>query len=163
MNKNLLQELNKQINEELFSSYLYLSMSAYFQGLNLEGFAHWLEIQAKEELEHAMKFYHFLLERQQAPKLLKIEQPAAAWKSPLFAFEEVLKHEQHITARINLLYALSQKEKDYPTEIMLQWFIKEQVEEENNASSILEKLKMLKASPNGLFFLDRQLAARQDD
>ncbi len=163
MNKKLFTEMNNQINEELFSAYLYLSMSAFFNQKNLPGFANWLEIQAGEELEHAMKFYHFLLECQQMPELKKIAEPPRSWKSPLTAFEEVLKHEKHISARINLLYELARQEKDYPSEIMLQWFVNEQVEEENNASAIVETLKMIKDSPQGLLFLDHQLAGRKKD
>lgn len=159
--EKILKILNKQINEELFSSYLYLSMSNYFTSLNLDGFAKWMRIQSKEEYEHALKIYDYILERNARVVLTKIETPKAIWKSPLEAFQETLKHEQHITACINNIVNDAIQEKDHPTTIFFQWFVSEQVEEEANAANILEKVKMVGDSKGGLYMLDRELGKRQ--
>ncbi len=161
MNAKVADSLNTQLREELFSSYLYLSMAAYFENEGLRGFAHWMEQQAKEELEHAMKIYRFIADRGARIKLLDIEQPKHEWKSPLDAFEDALKHEQYITSRINTLMTVAREEGDYATEIFLQWFITEQVEEEANVGEIVDRLRMVQNSPNGLFMVDRELAMRK--
>lgn len=161
--KKIETAMNKQINHELFSSYLYLSMSAYFQGLNLEGFAHWMRVQAREEMEHGMKFFDHILERDGAPKLDAIKAPAAAWKSPLEACQAALKHEQFITKCIHDLMNLSRETNDHASNTMLQWFVDEQVEEEANTGLLVERVKMVKEAPGALLMLDRQLAQRSND
>jgi ferritin len=160
INKKLETALNKQINEEIFSAYLYLSMATYFQSLNLDGFAAWMKIQAQEEMSHAMKFFGFLEEMGGRVSLLAVKEPEKNWKSPLAAFTAVSRHEQYITSCINGLYRLAGSEKCNPMQIMLQWFIKEQVEEEATADKIVFKLTQIKDSVNGLWILDKHLGAR---
>ena len=155
--------IGKQINRELYSSYLYLQMAVFFKTRNLDGFARWLKLQAEEEKEHALKFFDYVLERGGDVKLLPIEAPEAKWKSPVEVFEEVYAHEQKVTQMIGSLVEAARAEKDYASEEMLNWFIKEQVEEESNASSILEKLKLIKDSVGGLYQLDHHLGKRQGD
>lgn len=152
--------MNEQINKEVFSSYLYLSMAAYFEGKNLPGFAHWMRIQETEERAHAMKFYDFLLERGGKVALQAIEAPKNEWGSTLEAAEEVVAHETMITASIYALYELALKEKDYPAQVMLQWFINEQVEEEKNAAEIVANLKMIEAHDTAVLQLDHRLSKR---
>ncbi|AEX86272.1 ferritin-like protein [Marinitoga piezophila KA3] len=160
ISKVMEEAINKQINEEMFSAYLYLSMSAYFEKIGLKGFANWMKVQYEEEMFHAMKFYNYLLSRGGEVKLYTIKEPKKDWESPLNAFEETLEHEKHITKCINELVDLAEKEKDRATFNFLQWYIDEQVEEEANDEEIIAKLKMIKDSPNGLFMLDRELAGR---
>jgi len=155
--------LVEQINRELFSSYLYLSMSIWFQSQNLKGCAKWMSVQSKEEYSHAMKFLDYVQDRGGQAALAAIEAPQKSWKSTVDAFEATLKHEKFITESINALMDQAVKEKDYPSTIFLQWFITAQVEEDNNAVEILEKLKMLANSPGGLFMLDRELGKRESD
>lgn len=157
----ILNILNKQINEELYSSYLYLSMSNYFSSLNLDGFAKWMRMQSQEENAHGMKIYDYILQRDGKVVLSKIETPKAIWKSPLEVFQETLKHEQHISSCIHNIVNLAIQEKDHATTQFFQWFVGEQVEEESNASSILEKMKMVGDNKSGLFMLDRELGKRQ--
>ncbi len=159
--EKILKILNKQINEELYSSYLYLSMSTYFSSLNYDGFAKWMRLQSQEENEHGMKIYDYILQRDGKVVLSKIETPKALWKSPLEVFQETLKHEQHISACINNIVDLATQEKDHATTQFFQWFVAEQVEEEANASNILEKMKMVGDNKSGLFMLDRELGHRQ--
>lgn len=160
MNKKLLEEMNLQINKEMYSGYLYLAMAAYFEQKNLGGFSHWMEKQAGEELEHAMKFYEFLNELGEVVELDRIEKPQFDAASPVKVFEQVLEHEKYVSGRIHLLYELAVANKEYPTEMFLQWFVNEQVEEEKNATEILESLRMVGDSGNGLLMMDRTLAAR---
>jgi ferritin len=155
--------MNEQINKELFSAYLYLSMAAYFEAKNLPGFAHWMRVQADEEREHAMKFYDFILERGGQVTLKAIEAPAMEWLSSLAVAEEVAAHEAKVTASIHALYELALKEKDYPAQIMLQWFITEQVEEEKNAGEILASLKLIEERGTAVLMLDHRLAKRGGD
>ena len=157
----ILNILNKQINEELYSSYLYLSMSNYFSSLNLDGFAKWMRMQSQEENAHGMKIYDYILQRDGKVVLSKIETPKAIWKSPLEVFQETLKHEQHISSCIHNIVNLAIQEKDHATTQFFQWFVGEQVEEESNASNILEKMKMVGDNKSGLFMLDRELGKRQ--
>ena len=154
------KSFNEQITEELFSSYLYLSMSAYFQSVNLPGFANWMRVQAQEELMHAMKFYDYINERRGRVLLKEIKTPQHEWKSPLEIFEDALKHEEYITEKINNLVDLSIKEKDHASNIFLQWFVNEQVEEEASADDIINRLKLVGDSKGGLFMLDRELGTR---
>jgi ferritin len=148
--------LNDQINAELGSAYAYLSMAAYFEGTNLTGSARWMRRQAQEEMSHAMKIFDFVHSRDGRVTLAAIAQPPVEFASPLAVWEQVLKQEQDVTARIHKLYALASAEKDYATQVMLQWFIDEQVEEEKTAKSILEQVKMV-GSGTALFFVDRHL------
>ncbi|NWF90686.1 MAG: ferritin [Ignavibacteriaceae bacterium] len=161
LKEKILKILNKQVNEELFSSYLYLSMSAYFSSINFEGFAKWMSLQSKEEYEHAMKIYNYILQRDGKVTLTKIETPKTSWSSALNVFQETLKHEQHITACIHNIVNMAIQEKDHATTNFFQWFVTEQVEEVATAGSILEKIKMIGDSKNGLFILDRELGQRQ--
>ena len=160
LNKNVQDVINEQIKNELYSSYLYLAMSAYFEAQNLPGCAHWMRIQSNEEVAHAMKFFDYVYARGGRVTLKAIDQPAFEWKSPLAAFEQAYEHEQKVTGMINNIYAVASKENDYPTQVMLHWFIDEQVEEEKNASSIVEQLKMIGDHVNGLLMLDHHLGAR---
>jgi ferritin len=158
--KKVVDELNKQVNEEMFSAYLYLSMNAYFESLNLKGFANWMKVQVQEELAHAMKFYDFIIGRGGRVVLDQLKKPKTEWKSPLDAFEAAYAHEQHITGRINTLVNLAIEEKDHATNAMLQWFVTEQVEEEANTSAVTEKLKLAGDKGAGLFMMDQELARR---
>ena len=158
--KKMEEAINKQINAELYSAYLYLSMAAYFESTNLSGFAKWMEVQAQEEKQHAMKLYHYVIERGGRVILDAIQKPQSEWKSPLDVFEAVYAHEKHVTELIYNLMDVAKSEKDYATEVMLQWFVKEQVEEEANASNILERIKMVKDSVNGILQYDKILGKR---
>mgnify|MGYP000920152957 FL=1 len=157
---NLTKKVNEQIKEELESAYLYLAMSAYCESKNFSGFAHWLKEQAKEEQGHALKLYGHLLERGGLVELKAISAPPKEFGSPRELFEQVLVHEQKITALIRTLYEVAKEEKDYPLEMFLQWFINEQVEEEASATKIVETLKMIDNKAQGLIMLDRELARR---
>jgi len=152
--------INKQINAELYSSYLYLSMSAYFSTENLAGFANWMRVQAQEELMHAMKFFDFINERGGKVTVEKIDQPAVKWENPKAVFQNVLDHEIHVTKLINDLVNLAIEEKDHASNIFLQWFITEQIEEEASAEEVLTKLKMIGTDATALYMLDKELAAR---
>lgn len=153
-------EINKQINAEIWSGYLYLSMSSYFESIGLSGFANWMWIQAREEMSHAMRLYSHIIERGGRVLLEKIEKVPTEWKSPIHVFEETYKHEQKVTGLIENLVDLSEKEKDRATYNMLQWFIDEQVEEEASADELLQKLKLIGKNGNGLFMLDQELGQR---
>lgn len=160
INKPMQDAMNEQINKEMFSSYLYLSMAAYFEDKNLPGFANWVRLQADEEREHAMKFYDFILERGGRVELKAIEAPKTEWGSNLEVAEEVAAHEAKVTASINDLYELALKEKDYPAQVMLQWFITEQVEEESSAAQIVADLKLIEERGTAVLMLDKQLGKR---
>jgi ferritin len=160
LKKKMEKALNDQINAELYSSYLYLSMSADLEGKGLAGFANWMKIQAQEELVHAMKLYDFVFERGGNVTLKAIKEPQGKWKSPLVIFEHTYKHEQLVTGLINGLVDLAIKEKDHATNNFLQWFVKEQVEEEASADEILMKLKLIGGKGNGLFMMDKELGTR---
>ena len=161
INKPMQDAMNEQINKEMFSSYLYLSMAAYFEDKNLPGFANWMRLQADEEREHAMKFYDFILERGGRVQLKAIEAPKTDWGSNLEVVEEVAAHEALVTASINDLYELALKEKDYPSQVMLQWFITEQVEEESSVAEVLASLKMIEARETAVLQLDHRLSKRK--
>jgi ferritin len=160
LSKRIQDAMNEQIKHELYSAYLYLSMAAYSDALNLPGFAHWMRVQAQEETAHALKFYGFINERGGRVVLLAIDQPPVEFESPLDVFEKTLAHEQTVTGLINDLYALAVAEKDYASQIFLQWFVEEQVEEEASATEILETLKRVGDQGQALVMLDRQLASR---
>jgi ferritin len=161
LNKDLEAALNKQVNAELFSSYLYLSMAAYFDSINLEGFAHWMRIQTAEEHAHGLMFFDYINERNGRVLLEKIEAPKTEWKSPLDAFEEAYEHEKHISRLINKLVNKARDLKDDSTDNFLQWFVAEQVEEETSTYRIVQQLKLIGDDRAALFLLDRELAQRQ--
>ncbi|MFO8174798.1 MAG: ferritin [Longimicrobiales bacterium] len=160
MNERIQKGFNEQINEELFSSYVYLAMAAHFESLNLEGFASWMRHQAQEEVEHAMRFFTHINRRGGRVNLAAIGEPPVDFGSPLEAFEKALAHEQHITGTINALYEMALEEKDYPAQLELQWFIDEQVEEEENTGNVVELLKLAGDNKGALLMLDRELAKR---
>ncbi|OGO29163.1 MAG: ferritin [Chloroflexi bacterium RBG_16_52_11] len=163
INKTVQDAINEQIKNELYSAYLYLSMSAYFEAENLPGFAHWMRVQAGEEQEHAMKFYAYVCERSGRVQLKAIDQPPFEWSSTMEVFQQVLQHEQKVTSLIHNLFTLALKENDYPTQVMLHWFINEQVEEEKNASAILEQVKMIEARGSAILYLDHELGERGEE
>lgn len=161
LGKVLEDAINEQINKELYSAYLYLSMSAYCESVNLPGFANWMRVQAQEELGHAMMLFDHVNDRGGRVVLKAIDQPIPVWKSPLEMFEQVLKHERKVTGLIDQLYAVAVKENDYATQMQLQWFITEQVEEEKNAGAMVEQLKLIGDQTAPLLMLDKQLSTRQ--
>ena len=161
LSKTMENAINKQIQAEYYSSYMYLAMAAYCDSVNMPGYAHWMREQAEEELEHALKFYHYIVERGGRVVLEAIEQPPVEYDSLLAVAEATYAHEQKVTSLIHTLYEVSVAEKDYASQVFLQWYIKEQVEEEDNARTIVDQFKMVGDHPNGLFMLDRQLGARE--
>ena len=160
LNKKLEEALNAQINAEFWSAYLYLSMSSDMSDKGMAGVANWCAIQFKEEQDHAMKFFNYVISRGGKVTLKPIEKVDTEWKSPLAAFEQTLQHEEKVTSLINDLYALAEQEKDYATQSMLKWFIDEQVEEEENAKAIIDTLKLIGDNGYGLYQLDKELATR---
>ena len=152
--------INEQINKELYSSYLYLSMAAYFEDQNLPGFAKWMRMQEGEEREHGLKLYDFLVDRGGRVALKAIAAPESDWKSPLELFKQVAAHEAAVTASIHNLYETALKEKDYAAQAMLQWFISEQVEEEKNAAEIVAQLELVEARGTAVLMLDHRLGKR---
>jgi ferritin len=152
--------INNQINAELYSSYLYLSMSAYFEAKSFAGFAKWMAIQSQEEYAHAIKFYTYLIQKGGKVKLSKIDEPKQEWKSLLDVFEDTYEHEQKVTASINAIVDLALQEKDHATVSFLNWFVTEQVEEEATAQKIVDDLKLIGDNNNGLFMMDRELGQR---
>ena len=154
------EALNGQVNAELYSAYLYLSMESYFKSLNLNGSANWMRVQTQEEVAHATKIYDFINERGGRVILKAIEGPPTKWDSPLAVFEAVYVHEQKVTGLINDLVDLAIKEKDHATNTFLQWFVNEQVEEESSADEVVQQLKMMENAPGGMFMLDRELGQR---
>ncbi len=155
--------MNEQMKNEFFAAYQYLSMAAYCESENLPGFAHWMRTQAREETEHAMKFYDFILDRNGHVVLQAIDGPVVEFGAPLEVFERALEHEQRVTAMINDLYGLAVRENDYASQTFLQWFVTEQVEEEKNTGDVVETLKMIGDKSEALFLLDRELASRGND
>ena len=152
--------LNNQMNREFYSSHLYLSMAAYFESLNLKGLAHWMRIQSQEEYGHAMKFYGHLIERGGKVTLQPIETPPSKWESPEKLFKDAYQHEQKVTKSINDLVELAKAEKDHPAEVFLQWFVKEQVEEEASAFATLQRLELIGSDGGAIFMLDGELGKR---
>ncbi len=149
-----------QINAELYSEYLYLSMKAYFANLNLNGFATWLDAQVQEEHAHAMGMFNYVLERGGKIELETIEKPKTDWESPLKVFEHVLKHEELVTSKINALADVAEEVKDRAALIFINWYVKEQVEEEANVGEVLSRLKMIGDDTHALYALDRELGQR---
>lgn len=160
LNPKMQDAINKQINAELYSSYLYLSMAACFEARNLKGMANWMRIQVSEELQHAVKFSEFLIERGGRVLLAAIDGPKTDWESPLEAFEDAYKHECTISELINSLVDLAVAERDHASNAFLQWFVTEQVEEESAALEVAEKLKLAGNHPGALFMLDKELGQR---
>ena len=158
--ENMQKAINQQINAEMYSAYLYLSMSAYFESTNLKGFANWMKAQAQEEMVHAMKFYDYINERGGRVLLTVIEAPPTQWDSSLAVFEYTYKHEQKVTGLINDLVNLAISEADHATNNFLQWFVAEQVEEEASADEVVQKLKLAGDRGGGLFMLDQELGQR---
>ena len=163
VNKTVEAAINAQIQAEFQSAYLYLAMSARFNEMGFSGFAHWLRLQWEEETAHALKFYDFLLSRDGTIELASLDKPVIQFKTPLEAFEQVLGHEQYITGRIHELYDLATKNKDYPLQTLLNWFVDEQVEEEDSVRAVIDTLRLIGDSGSNLFLLDRELGARQPE
>ena len=160
ISKKMGQALNEQINAELYSSYLYFSMVAYFESENLSGFAAWMKAQVLEELAHVQKLFDFINERGGRVVLKAVAKPDAEWDSPLAAFEAAYKHEQMVTGLINELVNLAIEEKDHATNSFLQWFVNEQVEEETTADNVVKQLRRAQGAPGALFMIDRELGQR---
>ncbi len=152
--------LNEQIGNEFYAAYLYLAMVAYFEERHLEGFAHWMRMQNAEEIAHAMKLFDHLADIGGTVVLQAIDQPPTDFSSPLDVMQRSLAHEQHVTKKIHELYALAVEEQDYATQVLLQWFVTEQVEEEKSVGDIVGRLKLVGDSPEALLLMDRELASR---
>lgn len=160
LDKDIQNALNEQLNRELYSAYTYLAMSAYFEDLSLSGFSSWMKLQSKEEIEHSMKYYRYIFDRQGKVTLSAIATPKQNWKSPLEVFEDAYAHESQVTKDINKIVDLSIKQSDHATHHFLQWFVGEQIEEESTTSDLVTRLKRIGDNPAGLVMLDRELAAR---
>lgn len=160
LSDKMLKALNEQLNEEMYSSYLYLSMAAYFEDENLKGFAGWMRVQSQEEYMHAMKFYDFINSLNGKVSLLQIDAPKTDWKNLMEVWNDTLAHEQKITSLIHKLVDQAIEEKDYATNNFLQWFVTEQVEEVTTVKDIISKLELIGDNKSGLYMLDRELGAR---
>jgi len=160
LSERITEALNKQINNEIYSAYLYLSMSAHSTFIGLKGFANWFMVQYQEEMVHAMKIYDYINAQGGQVKLMAVAQPPTEFGSPLEMFEKTLEHEKFVTKCINDLVDLAIEEKDHASNIFLQWFVTEQIEEEANDNEIISKLKLVGKEVNGLFMIDKELAAR---
>ncbi|MBP3925224.1 ferritin [bacterium] len=160
ISKEMEKAFNDQINAELYSEYLYLSMQAYFSRLNLQGFVNWFTVQVQEEHAHAMGMFDYVHERGGDVRLMAIDAPQTDWESPLACFEHVLEHEQLVTSKINALMDVAENERDRAALSFLDWYLKEQVEEESNVGGVLATLKLIKDDANALLLLDKDLAAR---
>ena len=151
---------NDQINKELYSEYLYLSMQAYFERLNLKGFVNWMQVQVQEEHAHALGMFDYLNQRGGTVTLEAIDKPQTDWASPLAVFEQVLEHEEYVTSRINALMDVAEEVKDRAALSFLDWYLKEQVEEEDSVGNVLATLKLIGDDKKALLMLDKDLAAR---
>jgi ferritin len=160
MNEKMQAAINSQINAELYSAYLYLSMSAYYADINLPGFANWMRVQAQEETMHAMKFYDFMIERGARVLLTPVAGPEVKWESPAAPFQQAYQHEQMVTGLINDLVSLAMEVKDYASVTFLDWYVTEQVEEESNTDNACKQLDLIGSDRSALFMYDRELAAR---
>lgn len=160
LSDKMVNALNDQINAEMYSAYFYLSMNSYFESISLAGFSHWMRFQAQEEMLHAMKLYDYVNERGGQVVLDTIAKPPAQWDSPREVFDDVLAHEQKVTGLINDLMNLALDERDHASAGFLQWFVSEQVEEEDNVGAVVDKLKLIGSDTSGLFVLDQELAKR---
>jgi ferritin len=161
ISETMVKAINQQIRDEFYSAYLYLAMSAQFEAASLVGMARWTRLQAGEEREHALKLYDYINERNGRVEFLAIDKPPKEFGTPLQTFREVLAHEKKVTALINNLFEIALKENDYATQVMLQWFINEQVEEEKNASLIVDKLEMAGESKGVLLNFDHHIVKRE--
>jgi len=161
MKQKIQDALNAQLNAESFSAHLYMSMSAHFQSVNLKGMAHWMRLQADEETTHVMKFFDYVLSRGGKVALDQIGAPPTEWESPLAVFEAAYGHEQQVSAKINTLVDLALAERDHASNAFLQWFVTEQVEEEESVSEIVDQLKLIADDRGALFMLDRELGQRR--
>ncbi len=160
LSEKITKAINAQINAEMWSAYLYLSMAAYSHAEGYDGIAKWFEVQFKEEQDHAIIFYNHVISRNAIVELKPIDAVPTKWESPLQVFQETLKHENVVTNLINGIYAIAMEENDFATQSMLKWFIDEQVEEEDNARTIINNLKMIGDNGYGLYMLDKELGAR---
>lgn len=160
INEKVGKILNEQVNKELYSAYLYLSMSAYFSDIGLLGFANWMRVQFQEEQAHAMFIYDFLLDRGEKVILTAIDAPVTTWANPLNVMEEVLVHEVYVTNLINNIVSVAEEVKDRATMSYMNWFVDEQVEEEANAKEIIDKLKLIGDDKSALYLLDKDLSTR---
>ena len=154
------EAINQQINAELYSAYLYMSMAAYFDHLQLPGFCHWMKVQVQEELSHVVRFYNYLSERGGRALMAAIEAPPSEWESPLECMQAVLEHERKVTGLINQLMNLAHDERDHASTSFLQWFVDEQVEEEASVEAILGKLNLVQGAAGGLFMVDKEMGGR---
>lgn len=160
ISKAMQDAINEQVKNEMYSAYLYLAMSAYFESLNMPGSAKWMRAQFAEEQAHALKMFDFINDRGGRVTLKAIDQPAFEWKSPIAAWENVLEHERKVTALINNLYAQAVAEKDYASQTFLAWFVSEQVEEEKNATLMVERFKQAGDHPSTLLLFDGHFTKR---
>ncbi|MCX6647223.1 MAG: ferritin [bacterium] len=161
LSDRLHKKMNEQIQEEIFSAYLYYSMSAWFETKNLPGFGHWMRCQAMEEMMHAHRFYNHMHERRRAVELLEIKKPEYKWGSPLEIYQAAFEHELHITGKIHDLVKIANEENDYTAEVgLLQWFVNEQIEEEESTDAVVQKLNMIGEDKTGLYQLDKELGMR---
>ncbi|GAB1467862.1 ferritin [Candidatus Cloacimonadota bacterium] len=160
ISQKLQDAINAQINRELYSEYLYISMQAWFASQNLDGFANWMDAQGKEERFHAMKFFNYIIERGGKVELKAIAQPTVDFQTPLNAFQASLEHEQFVTRSINDLMDIAIEEKDHASKGVLQWFVDEQVEEEASVDKIVNRLKMVGDNAHAVFMIDAELAQR---
>jgi ferritin len=160
LSDKMVDALNDHMNKEMYSAYLYMSMSAYADAGGLKGFAKWFLVQYHEEMFHAMKMYEYIQAQGGTIRLLQIDEPPFEWDSALDLFEKTLAHEQMVTSRINALMDLAIEDRDHATNIFLQWYVTEQVEEEENDNEIIDQLKLIQDNPQGLLMLDRELGTR---
>jgi ferritin len=160
ISEKMQNEINKQINAEYWSAYLYLSMSAYCESIGLPGAANWMRVQYQEEVTHALKFFDYVIERGGTVSLMPIKEVPVKWDGIINIFEETQKHEQHVTSLINNLMDVAIEVRDHAAKSFLQWFVDEQVEEEANVQKILDQLRMVGAKGDGLFLIDKDFAAR---
>ncbi len=163
LSQNMQSALNKQINEELFSAYVYLAMAAESENIGLPGFAHWFKMQYQEELAHADRFFTYILDRNGKVELDALAKPSVDEETPLSLFEKALSHEQHITQCIFKLKDLARQETDHATDVFLEWFVREQIEEEASTQTVIDQLRLVEGNPNGLYLIDRELSGRQPD
>lgn len=160
MDQKLYRKLNEQVTHEFFAGYLYLSMAAKFEEKSLTGFAHWMREQFKEEQEHAMKIFDFINSRGEKVELMPIPKPEAEWEEPIEAFKLAYEHEKKVTGLITEIMDTAIEVKDYPTVALMNWFVQEQVEEEENVIKIIEQLNYAQDNKSVILMLDRQLADR---
>ncbi len=163
MDSAVREAINQQIKQEFYAAYLYMAMSAHFSNESLEGFAHWMRLQAQEELGHAVRLVDYLLERGEPVDFPPVDAPPTSFGAPLSIFEAALEHERKVTASINQLYALAVEKMDYPTQLQLQWFIAEQVEEEASSGTVVEQLRMAGSDSAALLMMDERLGGRSDE